>query len=181
MVTIKIIIVLTILTIATAYTDLSSLYGPWIAVKMFGMTDEKSIKENKCAKLKIKNSSLDCPCGNFSMTVFSLKLTPGTLDKSNTVVEEDMAAFPVDSFEEAKEVGKVVLDDPECGCDLSKSAFQSLNDDYFILYFLPIKRFPMGFVFARTLPTYNELEAVSNSLVGVGWGNGKILCYQNYH
>lgn len=177
MVTIKIVTLLTILTLASASTDLFSLYGPWIAVKVFGMTDEKSIKGNKCAKLKIKQSSLDCPCGNLSLTVLNLKLTPGTLDKSYTVVDDDMAAFAVNSFEEAKEVGKAVLENTECRCQLPKSAFQTLSDNYFILYFLPIKKYyPMGYLFARTLPTYAELKTFSNSLVGVG--NGKLLCYK---
>lgn len=178
MVAVQTITLLTILTITAAYTDLSSLYGPWIAVKIFGSTEESTVKENKCVKLKIKHSSLLCPCYNASSTVVNIKLAPGTVEKGYSVIDDDVAVFPVNSFEEAGKFGKVVLDDPECRCGLTRSAFQTLSDNYFMFYFLPIQKYsPMGFLFARNLPTYTELESFSSGLVGVG--KGEVLCYKN--
>lgn len=177
MFSIKIITLLTLLTCTSAYSELDSIYGNWIAVKIFGLSQNKSVKVKRCAKLKVQESSLDCPCGNYSLTVFNLKLSPGTIDKSYRAIDDVTAAFPVKSFEEAKDVGKVVLEDPECGCEISNSAIRTFNDDYFMLYLLPIKKYyPMGFLFARNLPTSADLETFSSTLIGLD--NGKALCYR---
>lgn len=177
MLTINIVSLLTILTCASAYSELDSVQGNWIAVKIFGLSDNKSVKIKRCVKLKVQQSVAECPCGNYSLTVFNLKLSPGTIDKSYSVIDDVIAAFPVKSFEEVTEVGMIIFKDPECGCDVSKAAFRTFNDDYFMLYLLPIKKYyPMGFLFARNLPTSADLETFSSTLIGLD--NGKVLCYK---